>query len=396
MNLFSERNARRFAQAPPLLAACLICLLCAPAFAGDTLTLQVNDNAPTTLTVENYQGHNLVQVKSFSKIIGAGLVRGEDGSVTLSKNGIALTFYKNSAQAFKNGASILLPIAARVQNDKLYVPLRTTCELLELPISWDAALGRVILKNKETRGGKTAEDIILESSKVMDALASYRFDSSSQMSTRVNDGQPATVRLNMTEWVRLDPFAIKIRQVTEDAVQETYVTNTQLYTRTNESAWTSEGVITDIQAFSRNLDSGSDPKMALERIKTYGVAYSFNDDLVQDGKRYYVINACMGAESFRSLIQSTEFLLTDSEEKAELDQFMQNSSFEMYYTIYINQVSMMQEIMTYDMEISAWPEQDQIIYLTGSGKSTFSGNALFEEPLLLEIPVSAESAESAE
>jgi hypothetical protein len=393
VKLFVKKKARGLAKGLPFLAACLIWLLCVPAFAGDTLALQVDDNAPTTLTVENYQGHSLVPVKNFSKIIGAGLTRGEDGSVTLSKNGILLTFYKNSAQVFKNGANVLLPIATRVQNDKLYVPLRTTCDLLELPISWDAALGRVILKNKETRGGKTAEDIILESSKVMDGLVSYRFDSSSQMSTRVNDGQPATVRLNMTEWVRLDPFAIKIRQVTEDAVLETYVTDTQLYTRTNEGAWISEGVMTDIQAFSRNLDSNSDPKMALERIKTYGVAYSFNDDLVQDGKRYYVINACMGAESFRSLIQSTEFLLTDSEEKAELDQFMRNSSFEMYYTIYINQVSMTQEIMTYDMEISAWPEQDQVIYLNGSGKSTFSGNALFEEPLMLESSVPAESTD---
>jgi hypothetical protein len=361
---------------------CLIGLLCAPAFGGDTLTLQVNDNTPITLMVENYQGHSLVPVKSFSKIIGAALTHGEDGGVTLSKNGIVLTLYKNSAQAFKNGKSVSLPVAPRIQDGKMYAPLRSVCELLNMSVSWDAASARAKLENRETRNGKTAEDIILESSKVMDELVSYRFDSQSRMSTQINNEQPATVQVNMTEWVRLDPFAIKIRQITGDTVQDTYVTDTRLYTRTNEGPWAPEGAVTDIQAFSQSLDSKSDPKQAMDRIKTYGVAYSFNDDLFQDGKRYYVINACMGAESFRSLIQSTESLLTDSEEKAELNQFMQNSSFEMYYTIYINQDNMMQEIMTYDMDISAWPDQNQVIHLTGSGKSAFSGNALFEEPLL--------------
>jgi hypothetical protein len=71
-----------------------------------------------------------------------------------------------------------------------------------------------------------------------------------------------------------------------------------------------------------------------------------------------------------------------SDLKEALDQWMSKSSFEMYYTIYINQATMTQEVMTYAMDISVQMEEGKTVYLNGSGTSLFSTDALFEAPIL--------------
>jgi hypothetical protein len=362
--------------------ACFGFFLCPPAFAEDTLKLQVNNDILTTLNVESIQGQSMVPVKNLSRITGAVLKHQDNSTIWLTKNGITVELRKNSAAAVKNGVESQLPVAPYIKNNRLYVPLRPVCDLLELPIAWDAALGRVILKNQEARNGKTAGEIFLECSQIMDDLSNYRFDSQSQITTRVNDGQPASVNLEMTEWVQTDPFALKIRQTAAGQVYETYMTDTQICTRENEGVWEVVTAPVNAAALQQNFDLKSDPRQAMDHIRKYGVAYSFSDDLIQEGKRYYVVNACLDAASFKALMDSTAAFLTDNDEKDVLDQWMNKSSFEMYYTIYINQDTMMQEVMTYSMDISVRMEQDKTVYLNGSGTSLFSTDALFEKPAL--------------
>ena len=69
-----------------------------------------------------------------------------------------------------------------------------------------------------------------------------------------------------------------------------------------------------------------------------------------------------------------------SDEKEELDQWMASAAFEMYYTIYINQKTLIQEKIDYELSIDFRLKQDQLISISGGGSSTFIPHAQFEIP----------------
>ncbi len=128
-----------------------VCLLClsliagiVPAFGEEAPAIQVIFNGQAVAfdsppVMEN--GTILADAGSLSKALNFRLAQKDPNSFSLSKDSLIIELQADSNQARVNGEQIELQAAPRLQNGKLFVPLRFIAEADHLPIGWDQASG---------------------------------------------------------------------------------------------------------------------------------------------------------------------------------------------------------------------------------------------------------------
>lgn len=113
---------------------------------GKVLTLDV---PPVTES-----GRTLVPIRAIVQAIGGTIKWNPNGTITVDKEGNAITLKVGSKEAYKNQNKVVLDVPAKVINGRTMVPLRFVGEALGLQVGWNSQERKVTVLSGS--GGGTA------------------------------------------------------------------------------------------------------------------------------------------------------------------------------------------------------------------------------------------------
>lgn len=301
-----------------ILSLVLVMAMATPVFAAVNLDVNGRAYQPSSeLYLEN--GYTLAPLDVIINTLGCHAAIDGD-QITLQENNQTLAMTVGNTAAVLNGDSKLMPMAPRVISGQTYVPLRFVFEALGASISWNGQTNTASITYNETRQGMTADELMAKASAKMIEAGRYKMlvdmQSAIDMTASETGQEAQNIKMdmdgNIEAWVQMDPVVMYMKQKTTidapaaptpgpQAVEVEMLMNQDgIFMTMPEIGWVKmnmEGLnIQDLMKQSMTQD----PATAMQQMKDLGMSVSFAEDQEKNGKKYWVINAVMGGDIFKS------------------------------------------------------------------------------------------------
>ena len=337
----------------------LLFLLATPALADVNLNINGKSYQPT-IQPRIEEGSTLVPVYLAGRVLGAEITV-SDQNVNITNNGQTLTLTLDSTKATLNGETVNLPVAPRMENGEVMVPLRAVMESFKANVDWQGPTRTVAINYQEQRQGMTVEEMLAKSSETLAQYNTYKTKVDMKQQMEVNNPQAPGImdkmdmKMDMDMFVQNKPLLIYGKTRAQVALPEG-TDNTGMEAMDNEMLLNEQGMFitmpgqgwvkmtipgVDMKALMEQSGS-QDPLSSLKMLKDAGVIMSFGNDQQKDGHTYWVINVTMGADSMTQILQDAlKQVPLPQAESTEINQVLaqlfKNMKADMVYSVWINQ-----------------------------------------------------------
>lgn len=352
----------------------LLFLLATPALADVNLNINGKSYQPT-IQPRIEEGSTLVPVDLAGRVLGAEITV-SDQNVNITNNGQTLTLTLDSIKATLNGETVNLPVAPRMENGKVMVPLRAVMESFKANVEWQGQTRTVAINYQEQRQGMTVEEMLAKSSETLVQYNTYKTKVDMKQQMEVNNPQAPgkmekmDMKMDMDMFVQNKPMLIYGKTRAQVALPEG-IDDTGMEAMDNEMLLNEQGMfitmpgqgwvkmtIPGVDMKTLMEQSGSqDPLSSLKMLKDAGVIMSFGNDQQKDGCSYWVINVTMGADSMTQILQDAlKQVPLPQAESTEINQVLaqlfKSMKADIMYSVWINQENFITDYMELDSDVS--------------------------------------------
>lgn len=364
--------------------------LCIPAMASDTLI--VNDRSyqspgPTYVS----QCTTMMPLEAIPSILGAS-ASVEHDFIVINKNGHILTMQLGSPTASLDGQYFSIPLAPVLQQDQVYIPLRSTLEALGAEVLWSPN-APLLIRYEEQRAGKSADEIMTDSSLKMMEVNTYRMDGTMLMDINIgirsDDAdmvQSMHVDTDMTGYSSTHPLQVYAIQnmrmeISDEAIPplpaistEYFINENGVYVKLPGQEWALIPSEEDLDM--ENLIKQSliqDPLELMKQMQDMNILNVFANDQERNGQKYWVVNSSASDTMFQSETFKEMLKMPDIEE-ADLDQLFEDMQMNMTYSSWINQQTLYTDYMEMEGNFSFQmnvPEENTDLDMDCTMKASF-------------------------
>lgn len=294
----------------------------------------------------------------------------EGTKITLQENQDVLQMTIGSLAATLNGQEKAMPAAPLLKDGKAYVPIRFVYESFGASVDWQDAKQCISVSYAETRNGMTADELITKSSQKMNEANRYKMTADAEMdmaaSAPGNKQTPENMKIKMDThiegWLQANPILMYMKQDAEvvptadstpqqgpQSVQtEILFNDSGMYMTIPETGWVKMNMPgLNIQELMKQSNS-QDPAAAMQQMKELGMSVSFANDQERNGQKYWVINAAMGGDIFKSDYYKQMTKASGLEQIPDMQKLFDNMDADIKYSAWINQNTLYMDYMSMD------------------------------------------------
>lgn len=334
-------------------------------------------------------GRTLVPVRLVSETLGADVNwDGATKTVTIIKNADTVKLTINQKATTKNGQPAqALEVPAEIINGKTYVPVRFVSEVLGAKVDWDNTNRAVKIQFEEKRDGMSPEELYNKSTTEMLKTDTYHMGGDLVMTVTVKDpsGQVPAIPLNANMTLNGD-FKQSTTQfyltgaasfMGEKLSGDMYFDGKNMYFKEAEQEW----VKTPDALSAEDLElikKQQDPEVAAQLLKELGIMPVFGNDVVIDGKEYYVLNIKIDSNKFMDLMRKSmeQSLAPMDADAAEVEKILSSMKFDLTEKVYINKQTFVSDKVEVDATMNMDAEGLKVLvdmsgnlYVTNVGKA---------------------------
>lgn len=329
------------------------------------VTIQFNgislssDSAPV---IKN--GRTLVPLRLISESLGADVKwDAATKTVTIIKNSDTVKLTISQKATTKNGQpASTLEAPAEIIGGSTYVPVRFISEALGAAVEWDNANRAVKIKHEEKRNGMSPLDLLNKSNVEMLKNDTYHMSGDLATTVKVHDpkGEVPAIPLNMNITLNGDVkqstyqvyFAGAASFMGEKFAAAMYFDGKNVYIKQDEQEWLKTPEAISAEDLELMLQQ-QDPAVAAEMMKELGILPVFGNDVVIDGKEYYVLQLKINSNNFADLMRkSMEQSLTSSgASEQEIEEMLKAMKFDLTEKVYINKQTLISDKIELDVNL---------------------------------------------
>lgn len=352
-----------------ILSFILVLILATPAFGSVALDVNGMAYKPSSeIYLEN--GVTLVPLDVISDFLGCEAAVGED--IRLTENDNSLKMAVGNTTAILNGTARTMPVAPRMIEGQVYVPLRFVLESLGAQVGWNGETRQVSVTYSETRNGMTAEEIMAKSSAAMTEANQSKMLVDLQSKIKLNADLPGAEAMNMSmdmkgtieAWMQLEPVVMYMKQnmnidvpnlpvPAPQAMQTEMVLNQGgMFMTMPDIGWVKmdfDGLDLD-ELMQQSMTQ--DPAATMQQMRDMGMIVALAQDKEKDGKKYWVLKAAMAgnildSKYFQQITQQVPTL----PEGMDLEQLLKNLDVDLAYDVWIDQETFYTDYMNLSGDI---------------------------------------------
>jgi len=342
-----------------------ILVMVAPACAA--VQLDVNGRAYDAADKLNIQeGITLVPADVLTHTLGCTVVS-EGYLITVQENQNILKMTVGSSTALLNGEELQMPGIPQRIDGQVYVPMRFVYENLGASVVWNDAQNTISVAYAESRDGMTAEELLSKVSDKMIEANRYKMavdlKMDMDMTSQETGQQPEKMKMKMDShidaWMQTKPILMYMKQNaviktpentlpqagSQNLQTEVLVNDNGMYMSMPVMGWMKMSLpginLQELMEESMTQDAAS----TMKRMKDMGMSVSFANDRERNGQQYWVIEAAMGDDVFKSdYVQ--KFLKTSGiPQSPDMQKVFDGMGADISYTTWINRVSYQTDYM---------------------------------------------------
>ncbi|MDD4801534.1 MAG: stalk domain-containing protein [Syntrophomonas sp.] len=353
------------------LAVLLTLLLVTPVFAS----VQLDMNGRTYNTGEKLDiqaGVTSAPIDVLAHTLGC--TASVDGDViTLQENEDSLQMTIASTVALFNGQEKHMTRAPQRINEEIYLPIRFVYECFGASVTWKDTEEKILVSYAETRNGMNGEQLLTESSKKMLEVNRYKMTmdtiSDIDMTAQENGQTPEDIKMQLDtrgdSWLQTDPMLIYIKQDSNIKMPENQATQEIPTTVQTEMLFNESGMYMTIPEYGWvkmdvpgiNLQElmkqslNQDPATAMKLMQDMGMAVSIANDQEKNGQKYWVVDAVMGGDIFKSDYFKELSTVLNMPSVGDIQNILAGMDLELSYSTWINQETLYSDYMDLDAKI---------------------------------------------
>lgn len=281
-----------------------------------------------------------------------------------------------------------------------YVPLRQFFESRDGDVKWDHTRKQINVSWQEKRGEWSADELVVESSKILQDLNTYRMKGTAGIQVDISGADADVPEMpemstSMDGVFQQKPLAMYIKQTVGLPIENLELTEEeaallQQGEMVTEMVWTDNAIYQKMPLMDQWIVqdlSGTDmmgqltnmlqttPQQSLDMMRDFGIIYVFGEDVVIDGQEYYTVKNYVDSTTFKKVIEeymndlNMAELIMDNQvlpeqgqdgegmtpSMNEIQQVFEKllATMEMNYYIdsFINKETLLTESMKYDMDM---------------------------------------------
>ncbi|MEN6328235.1 MAG: copper amine oxidase N-terminal domain-containing protein [Syntrophomonas sp.] len=350
--------------------ALLVMLLVMASPAAAAVQLDVNGRNYDTSGQADIQGNiTMAPLNVLADTLGCTIT--QDGAkITLQENQDVLQMTTGSLAATLNGQEKAMPAAPLVKDGKTYVPIRFVYESFGATVNWQDAKQCITVSYAEMRDGMTADELITKSSQKMNEANRYKMtaDAKIDIAASAPGSKESAETMNMKMdthiegWMQANPILMYMKQDAKvvptagstpqagpQSVQtEILFNDSGMYMTMPETGWVKmEMPGMNIQELMKQSNS-QDPAAAMKQMKELGMSMSFANDQERNGQKYWVIDAAMGGDIFKSDYFKQMTKASGLEQTPDMQKLFDNMDADIKYSAWINQSTLYMDYMDMD------------------------------------------------
>jgi len=334
----------------------------------------------------------MVPMRTICESIGAGVTWDQrTKTVIATKSGhIVKLRIGNRIPTKDNSPMKQLDVPAMLIEGRTLVPVRCIAEAFGSTVGWNGATRTVDIAYSDIRDGKTAQDVLNESTATLDAVTSYKFGGTTKSTLIISPDQagsgPMAITQEMTGAFR-KPQEVYVKTTTTASgggdllglgtsgadVSESYANGSEYYEKV-DGAW--ELVDTQTSSILNALVGGNtmqNPNATLTEFKDIATIVAFGDDALVNGKPHYTIYVKLDPRGFKDYLLNlvTQLAGTDATPedlalmKEVYGQLLQGMRFDMAYRVFVDK----------DTKIADYYETRSIFKMAMEGLGTITSKA---------------------
>lgn len=338
-----------------ILSLILVMIMATPALASVSLDINGQAYKPSSeLYLEN--GVTLVPLDVIKNVLGCEVAVAED--IRLRENDHTLKMAVGKTTATVNDTIATMPIAPRMVEGQIYVPLRFIMEAVGAQVDWNGENRQVSITYNETRNGMTAEEIMAKSSVAMTEANRYKMladvRSTVKVSTDLPDSEAADMSMDLQgtveAWMQMNPVLMYLKQnmtinapiapapATQTVETEMAMNQDGIFITMPDIGW----VKMDLQELNMQelmqQSMTQDPTAAIQQMGDLGMIVSLGQDQEKNGKKYWVLRAAVNgnildSDYFKKMTQQMPAML----EGMDIEQMLENLDVDLSYDMWIDQ-----------------------------------------------------------
>lgn len=346
-----------------------------PAFASINFEVNGTPFKPNADYVLN-NGVTYIESSLINTVMGADVdVTDQDVVITHNNDKLVLTI--GHSNALLNNDNINLSATPYQSNGITMLPLRTVLDNMGAKIGWNEAESTVLIDYVETRNDMLADDLLVETSQLMNNLPSYDMDGTMKMQMMMSgieeEGFPLEIAMETDLYAHyeMEPLTVYIKQKVKmgdipgmppeaaDTEVESVLMEDKYYINMPGEGW----IIMDLGPLG--LDElmqsslNQDPAEMLKQMQDFGMISNYGNDVTIDGQKYWVINVTIDQDKFNDEFENimSQFPVPQD----EFSDILSNINLAMDYSSLINTTTLMTDYIDMDMTMGmsmASPEEN--------------------------------------
>jgi len=339
--------------------------------AAAALQLDVNGRSYDSSGQTSIQGNvTMAPLDVLADTLGCTITQ-EGTNISLQENQDILKIKIGSLTAELNGQDKAMPAAPLLKDGKVYVPIRFVYESFGANVNWQDVNKSISVSYAETRNGLNAEELLTKASQKMNEANRYKMtadadidmvvSASSLGSSQKTENTKMNMATHIVAWIQTNPILMYMKQDAkvkpmEGSVQQD-IQNVQTEIVFNESGvymtmpevgWVKmELPGLDIQELMKQSNS-QDPVVAMKQMKELGMSVSFANDQERNGQKYWVINAAMGGDVYKSDYFKQMAKASGMEQVPDMQKMLESMDADIKYSTWINQNTLYTDYMNMD------------------------------------------------
>ncbi len=290
----------------------------------------------------------------------------QENTITITENDNIIKMTVGTTTAVVNGEAQTMPLAPEVVDGTTYIPLGFVLEAMGATVGWDGETSTISIDYNETRGGMTAEEIMAKSSAMMTEAGRYKMNADMQMNmdmtAKATGEEDQTMKMNMDTdleaWLQIEPMLMYLKQTAvvnapeaptpgpQTVTMEMLFDQGGMFMKMPEAGWLKmdmKGLGIE-EMMKQSLTQ--DPTAAMAQIKEMGIALTFANDQQKDGKDYWVLNAVMGGDLFKTdyFKQITQQIPTLNED-VDIQKLLAGMDLDFVYSVWIDKATFYNDYM---------------------------------------------------
>jgi uncharacterized cupredoxin-like copper-binding protein len=283
----------------------------------------------------------------------------------MQENQDCLKMTVGSTTAYFNGQEKQMPRAPQYIEGQVYVPVSFVCGSFGASVAWNDAQQTISISYTETRDGMTVEELMAKASQKMVDANRYKMtldmDMVMDMTAQPTGGNPENVKMQMDSkidcWVQTNPTLIYMKQNAtvnvpgsplgglQNVQTEMVLNDSGMYMTMPQLGWVKMNLpgvnMQELMKQSMTQDAAS----VLQQMKDMGMSISFANDQEKNGQKYWVIDAAMGGDIFKSDYFKQFSKTLAIPQTGDMQKLFDGMDLNLSYSMWINQKTLYTDFM---------------------------------------------------